>query len=96
VVRPRTVCTVRLPHDELGDGPAVILLHAGIANRRMWDEHLETLASAGHRVVAMDLPSFGEAPPGPGPVAEWEDVLETMEALDIERASLSAIRSVRR
>jgi 3-oxoadipate enol-lactonase len=66
----------------------VLLLHAGIADRRMWSEHLEPLAAAGHRVLAVDLPGFGEALPGPGPLAHWEDVLETMDALGIAQASL--------
>jgi pimeloyl-ACP methyl ester carboxylesterase len=66
----------------------VLLLHAGIADRRMWDEHLEPLAAAGSRVVAVDLPGFGEAALEHGPVAHWEDVVETMDALGIERAAL--------
>lgn len=79
---------MKLPHDELGEGSAVLLLHAGIADRHMWDEHLEPLAAAGHRVVAVDLPGFGDAVPGSGAVAHWDDVLETMEALEIGGASL--------
>lgn len=79
---------MELPHNEAGDGSALFLLHAGIADRTMWDEHLEPLAAAGYRVVAPDLPGFGEATVGPGPVAHWEDVLETMDALGIERAAL--------
>lgn len=79
---------MKLPYDELGEGPALLLLHAGIAHRRMWDEHLEAFAAAGHRALAVDLPGFGEAPAGPGPVAHWEAVVETMDALGIERASL--------
>ncbi len=70
-----------LPHDELGAGPAVMLLHAGIADRRMWTEHLEPLAAAGRRAVAVDLPGFGDAPLRPGLQAPWLDVLETMDAL---------------
>lgn len=54
----------------------------------MWSEHLEPLAAAGHLVLAVDLPGFGEALPGHEPVAHWEDVLETMDALKIEQASL--------
>jgi pimeloyl-ACP methyl ester carboxylesterase len=77
-----------LPHGERGDGSAVILLHAGIADRRMWDEHLEPLAAAGHRVVAVDLPGFGEAVSRREPVAHWEEVLETMDALGIGQAAL--------
>jgi pimeloyl-ACP methyl ester carboxylesterase len=77
-----------LPHSEAGDGPPLLLLHAGIADRRMWDEHLEPLAAAGYRAVALDLPGFGEAPAGAEPVAHWLDVLATMDALGIDRASM--------
>jgi len=79
---------MKLPRSERGDGPAVLLLHAGIADRRMWDEHLEPLGAAGYRVVAVDLPGFGEAALERGPVAHWEDVVETMDALGIVRAAL--------
>lgn len=77
-----------LPHDERGSGPAVLLLHAGIADRTMWSEHLEPLAAAGHRVVAVDLPGFGEAIVGEGEQAPWMDVLEAMDGLGIEDAAL--------
>jgi len=77
-----------LPHDDLGDGPAVVLLHAGIADRTMWAEHLPALAGAGLRAVALDLPGFGEAPIEPGEQAPWADVLRAMDALSIERATL--------
>jgi pimeloyl-ACP methyl ester carboxylesterase len=66
----------------------VLLLHAGIADRRMWDEHLEPLAVAGHRAVALDLPGFGEAASATEPVAHWRDVLATMDALQMDRASI--------
>jgi 3-oxoadipate enol-lactonase len=79
--------TVVLPFDELGEGPAVVLLHAGIADRTMWREHLEQFAAAGHRVVAPDLPGFGEAP-APEAMTHWVDVIETLDALGIERAAL--------
>jgi len=77
-----------LPYDDLGSGPVVILLHAGIADRTMWAEHLEPLAAAGYRAIAVDLPGFGEAPVAPGEQAPWADVLETMDALAIDRAAL--------
>jgi len=80
---------VLLPHDDAGAGPALILLHAGVADRRMWSGHLAPLAASGHRVIAPDLPGFGDAtlPPG-GEAAPWNDVLETMDALGVERAAL--------
>ena len=38
----------------------VLLLHAGIADRRMWAPQIEALEAAGHRVLAPDLPGFGD------------------------------------
>ena len=39
----------------------VLLLHAGIADRRMWAQQVAALEAAGHRVLAPDLPGFGDA-----------------------------------
>ena len=32
-----------LPFDDVGAGSTVVLLHAGVADRRMWAEHLRPL-----------------------------------------------------
>ncbi len=77
-----------LPHDEAGEGPTVVLLHAGIADRTMWSEHLEPLARAGYRVLALDLSGFGEAAVAAGEQAPWIDVLATMDALGLHDAAL--------
>ncbi|HLY49812.1 MAG TPA: alpha/beta hydrolase [Solirubrobacteraceae bacterium] len=77
-----------LPYDEAGEGSAMVLLHAGIADRSMWSEQLEPLAEAGYRVVAPDLPGFGDAPIAAGEQAPWSDVLGLMDELEIERAVL--------
>ena len=77
-----------LPHDDVGEGAAVVLLHAGVADRTMWSEHLDPLARAGYRAVAVDLPGFGVAPVDEDEDAPWRDVLQTMDALGIERATL--------
>jgi len=82
---------VALPYDEAGSGPAIVLLHAGIADRTMWSEHLGWLADAGYRAVTVDLPGFGEAPEPPGELAPWTDVLQTMDELSIETAVLVGI-----
>ena len=44
----------------------VLLLHAGIADRRMWAPQVEALEAAGHAVVAPDLPGYGDEPLRPG------------------------------
>jgi len=77
---------VILSWDESGSGPAIVLLHAGIADRTMWASHMPALAAAGLRVVAPDLPGFGQTPPATDEQAPWSDVLSTMDALQIDRA----------
>jgi 3-oxoadipate enol-lactonase len=47
----------------------VLLLHAGIADQRMWSSQVEALEGAGHRTLAPDLPGFGDAPLEPGTIA---------------------------
>ncbi|MBV9443246.1 MAG: alpha/beta hydrolase [Acidobacteriaceae bacterium] len=77
-----------LPYDEAGSGKPIVLLHAGVGDRTMWREHLEPLADAGFRVLALDLPGFGEAAVTPGAQAPWEDVLRTLKELDLKRTAL--------
>jgi pimeloyl-ACP methyl ester carboxylesterase len=76
-----------LAYDDAGSGPAVILIHAGIADRQMWDHQFIAL-SAHHRVVRYDWSGRGESGDPAGEVAHHEDLLALMDALDIDRASL--------
>jgi pimeloyl-ACP methyl ester carboxylesterase len=75
---------VILPCDDFGSGPAVLLLHAGVADRRMWSEHCPVIAAAGYRAIAADLPGFGDAVAS-GVLAPWSDVLETLDVLGVDR-----------
>lgn len=77
-----------LPHDDQGAGPVILLLHAGVADRRMWSEQLKPLVVAGYRVIALDLPGFGEAPMAVEQDAPWLDVLETLDWLGVKRVAL--------
>jgi pimeloyl-ACP methyl ester carboxylesterase len=79
---------VILPRDEDGSGPAVVLLHAGIADRRMWSEQIDVLARTGLRAIALDLQGFGDAPLLSGPQAPWQDVIETLDELELEQVAL--------
>jgi pimeloyl-ACP methyl ester carboxylesterase len=80
-----------LPYDEAGTGSALVLLHAGIADRSMWSEQLAPLAAAGFHVIAPDLPGFGEAPVTPGPQAPWNDVLALLNELGIGEAAVVGV-----
>jgi pimeloyl-ACP methyl ester carboxylesterase len=78
---------VLLPHDDVGAGFPVVLLHAGVADRGMWSDLLPAIAAAGYRAIAPDLPGFGDAPVAQVQ-APWLDVLETLDALGAGRAAL--------
>ena len=58
--------TATLAHDDRGAGRPVVLLHAFPLDRRMWQPQLGPLASAA-RLIAVDLPGFGDSPPSRGP-----------------------------
>jgi pimeloyl-ACP methyl ester carboxylesterase len=58
----------------------VLLLHAGIADRRMWAPQIETLSGAGYRVLAPDLPGFGHAPLEPGTIAYVDHAAALLDA----------------
>lgn len=45
----------------MGEGPAVVFLHAGVADRRMWSAQLEAAAHAGFRAAAYDRRGFGDS-----------------------------------
>ena len=74
--------------DDVGEGPAVLLLHAGIADRRMWQDHLSWLSGTGRRAIALDLPGFGEHVPSPASPSPWDHVVAVMDGLGLDRAAL--------
>jgi pimeloyl-ACP methyl ester carboxylesterase len=76
-----------LYYETVGAGEPVVLLHAGIADRRMWDRQLEALAEH-YRVLRFDRRGFGQSPLTDGPYTHHEDLRGLLDGLDIERASL--------
>ncbi len=70
-------------HESTGDGPAVVFLHAGIADSRMWNPTLP-----GRRVVRYDLRGYGRSPAPDRPFAHHRDLRDLMDALSIARATL--------
>jgi len=77
----------RLAYDEAGSGPAVVFVHAGVGDRRMWDHQFTAFART-HRVVRYDWRGHGGSADHEGPVTHHEDLLALMDGLGIERATL--------
>lgn len=70
-----------------GDGDALVLLHAGVADRRMWDAVAETVART-HRTVAYDRRGFGRTRPHEETYSHTHDLLAVLDAADVGRATL--------
>jgi len=79
---------MRLSHDDVGDGPAVLLLHSTVADRRMWNPQLPALAGAGFRVVRCDLSGFGDSPAPAGPYDDGLDVTALLDHLGVDRTAV--------
>jgi pimeloyl-ACP methyl ester carboxylesterase len=66
----------------------LVLLHAGIADRRMWNPQWEEL-TASRDTVRLDLRGFGGSTRRPaGALDHVADVIDTIEGLDITRCHL--------
>ena len=76
---------VDVAYDDSGEGPPLLLLHAGIADRTMWDDVTPMLAER-FRVIAPDLRGYGKTPLPDGPFVYAADVAGLLEGLGIERA----------
>jgi 3-oxoadipate enol-lactonase len=74
-------------HDVRGEGPPVVLVHAGIADSRMWEPQLRSFAES-HTVIRLDLPGFGNSPIETNPVSYRGSVGEALDAAGVERAAL--------
>ena len=81
---------VDIAYDDEGRGAPVVLLHAGIADRTMWDDVAPMLAE-GFRILRPDLRGYGETPLPDGPFVYAADVAGLLGALGIERAHVVGV-----
>jgi 3-oxoadipate enol-lactonase len=82
---------VRLAFDVTGDGTPVVLLHAGIVDRGMWNDVVPLLADS-FQVIRYDARGFGESTRAPdGAFARWDDLFAVMDAAGVERAHLVGV-----
>jgi 3-oxoadipate enol-lactonase len=73
-----------------GNGPAVLLLHAGIGDRRMWDDQVPAFAEH-FTVVRFDARGFGETRKPDTPFAPYEDAIGLLDHLGISRAHIVGV-----
>jgi pimeloyl-ACP methyl ester carboxylesterase len=64
-----------------GAGATIVLLHAGVCDRRCWREVGARLGAAGRDVVAYDRRGFGDVPPASAPFRHVDDLLAVLDAV---------------
>ncbi len=84
---------VDVPHGRLhvvdeGDGQAVVLLHAGIADLASWDPMVPSLLSAGLRAIRYSARGHGRSTTEDVEFSGIDDLLAVMDARGVERAVL--------
>jgi pimeloyl-ACP methyl ester carboxylesterase len=78
-----------LYYDVTGNGEPLVLVHAGIADRRMWDGQLQALGER-YRVIRYDMRGCGRSEaPADLPFSHHEDLRGLLDYLGIERALLT-------
>ncbi|MFH1104603.1 MAG: alpha/beta fold hydrolase [Actinomycetota bacterium] len=80
----------RLYHEVDGSGPVVILVHAGVANLRMWDPHVAALA-ADHNVVRYDTRGYGRTESEHVEFSNRADLIAVMDHAGADRACLVGV-----
>jgi pimeloyl-ACP methyl ester carboxylesterase len=78
-----------LDHDLSGFGSDVVLLHAAIGDRRLWDDQFGWVASR-HRAIRCDLRGFGNSQLPAGRFSHAHDVADLLQTLGVERAVMVA------
>lgn len=79
-----------LAYDLTGSGPAVLLLHAGIGDRTMWDAQIPALADQ-FTVIRVDARGFGETRKPPVAYSPVADALAVLDHLGVQRAHVVGV-----
>ncbi len=73
-----------------GVGEPLVLVHAGVADSRMWSEQIEAFAPA-YRVLCYDLRGFGQSQVPVHTFAQHEELVELLAHLGLARVSIIGI-----
>src|SRR5262249_55866581 len=77
----------RLYYERAGAGRPLVMLHAGIADQRMWNEQVDAFAQH-YQVIRYDTRGYGNSTPGVGDASRDQDLHDLLDVLGIEQAIL--------
>jgi 3-oxoadipate enol-lactonase len=77
----------RLYYEASGEGPAVVLIHGGLVDSRLWDAQMKPLSKR-FRVVRYDIRGYGRSNAPTGEYYPLEDLRALLDYLKIDKATL--------
>lgn len=77
----------QLYYEIAGEGPALVFVHAGIADSRMWDDQFAFFVQH-FRTLRYDLRGFGQSAPVEGTYSHYADLHELLRFHAIDQAYL--------
>lgn len=77
----------RIAYDSAGTGPDLVFLHAGIANRSMWQPQVEAFSDR-YRCTTPDVRGFGHTSTGELPFSRRDDIAAVMDDVGAATATL--------
>lgn len=81
---------IRLRYEDVGEGPAVLLLHAFPLSGAMWRQQVAGLRDR-FRLIVPDLRGFGGSDAPPGPISmdqQADDMAALLERLGVDRVAV--------
>lgn len=73
--------------DSGGDGPALVLLHPGVGDSRIWDPVLPLL-SGDHQVIRYDARGYGRSPASTEPYGDRDNLVAVLDHYGLDRVTL--------
>jgi 3-oxoadipate enol-lactonase len=82
--------SARIYYEVAGNGPAILLIHAGICDARMWDDQWEAFA-ANHTVIRYDQRGFGRTTTEDVSFSNRQDIVDLLDHLGIAQAAIIGV-----
>ena len=80
----------QLYYEVNGTGHPLLMVHAGVADSRMWDTQFDALSEK-YRVIRFDIRGFGRSDMPPGTFSNFDDVRALLDFLNIQETYLLGI-----
>lgn len=80
----------KLYYEVAGTGHPLLLIHAGVADSRMWDDQFALFAQQ-YRVIRYDLRGFGKSEVPAGQFSNPEDIVNLLHFLQVQKTYIVGI-----